>query len=175
MTPSELVEGIAEFLEERLKDGVYPQKGSGGALKPLRVFRHAIPQVEAAAMTPLGSESDDDMELEEIEDLFPCAVVRLDEGTDSIDGGNAAVRIVVGVFDNRMDSQGDRDVLSILHRIRQSLLEKPLIMNTFRLMRPMKWRLYEENSWPIYFGDVETTWLIPSPQEVFDFETGYTE
>lgn len=102
---------------------------------------------------------------------FPYIIVRLNdgEGKDDDTGDTCKVMFIVGVFDDDESSQGHRDVMNILEKIRQHLFRKRLFQGKFACEYPYKWTLNEEDVYPYFFGGLETNWtlakMIPDNEE----------
>ena len=180
MTELTLLDALVARLRELFKD--YELTAKSGLLQTVKVFAQYLPQPQAVTVEEdvdddLDEDTDTDTEAIEpqgyspadIESNFPCVVVKLDEATDREEGSlNAArinVRILVGTYDESADCQGYRDVLNIIKMVRQDLLTMParVLDKRYRLEMPMKSYLFDEQAWPIYFGQIETVWETGRP------------
>ena len=172
MTELNLLDALVEKLRELFMG--YELKGKSGLLQEVKVFAQYLPQPEAVVV---DTDPDDDAEAIEpqgyspadIESNFPCVIVKLDEATDreegSLDAVRINVRILVGTYDESPDCQGYRDVLNIIEAVRQCLLTMPdrVLAKRYRLEMAMKSYLFDEQAWPIYFGQIETVWETGRP------------
>ena len=112
---------------------------------------------------PLGYSATD------IESNFPCVIVKFEECTIKEEGSIDAVRInvsfLIGTYDESADCQGYRDVLNIIDKIEQEILELParVLAQRYRLEMPLKDYLPPEQPYPIYLGVIETVWETGRP------------
>ena len=179
MTELNLLDALVEKLTDLFRNEELT--GKSGLLQPVRVFAQYLPQPKPAEVTV---DDDDDTESEtestetitpegyspeDIESLFPCVIVKLDEATDKEEGSLDQTRIkvvfLVGTYDESPDCQGYRDVLNIIETIRQELLSMPgrVLAKRYRLEMPLKNYLFDEQAWPVYFGVVESSWETGRP------------
>lgn len=103
---------------------------------------------------------------------FPYIIVRVvDGGVASEDEPDTCrIVLVVGVYDEQSDRQGNKIVLNVLQRIRTHLLSKRIINKQFRIDYPCEWSVYDdEDLHPYYFGAVETNWTLPAIRQEVEF------
>ena len=170
MTELNLIDALVDKLRGTFSD--YELKAKSGLLQTVRVFAQYLPQPSAVTVTPKDDDESivpQDYTAEDIESNFPCVIVKFDESTDreegALDAARVNVRILVGIYDESPDSQGYRDVLNIIEVIRQELLTLPsrVLEQRYRLEMPLKSYLFDEQAWPIYFGQIETVWETGRP------------
>jgi hypothetical protein len=143
----------------------------GGNEKNIKVFSQYLPQPKGPTIKPRGEaleeEFDDFYGPKDFEANFPCVIVKLDEGTDkeenTLDATRIVVQILVGVYDEKPDCQGYRDVMNIMDTVRQDLLMARYLERKYRLAMPFKWNLFEDQPWPVFFGCIETVWETGRP------------
>ncbi|MBR1487092.1 MAG: hypothetical protein IJ597_07560 [Synergistaceae bacterium] len=166
-----LLDSLVAELSELFKDYALPAKS--GLLQNVKVFAQYLPQPSAIEVF------DDEDETEEIapqgyspvdiEANFPCIIVKLDDAVikeeGTIDSLRINVNFLIGTYDDNPDCQGYRDVLNIIERIQQYILgmEGRILQARYQLKMPMKSYLFEEQSWPFYFGQIETIWETARP------------
>ena len=149
----------------------YELPAKSGLLQNVKVFAQYLPQPEVEVT---DNEDDDEIEPQgysasDEESNFPCVIVHFDESTDreenTLDANRINMRILVGTYDDSADCQGYRDVLNIIERIRQDLLTMPsrVLDSRYKLEMPLKSYLFDEQPWPIYFGQIETVWETGRP------------
>lgn len=172
MTELGLIDALVAFLKKIFADYQLPAKS--GLLQNVQVFAQYMPQPEAVEIN-----TDDDEEEEstkplgytatDIESNFPCVIVKFEECTIKEEGSIDAVRInvsfLVGTYDESADCQGYRDVLNIIDKIEQEILELParVLAQRYRLEMPLKDYLPPEQPYPIYLGVIETVWETGRP------------
>ena len=164
-----LLDTLVSELRELFNDYELPSKS--GLLQNVRVFAQYMPQPSAIEANsdneentiPFGySETD-------IEANFPCIVVKLDDTTikeeNTMDAVRINVRFLIGTYDDSPDCQGYRDVLNIIERTKQYLLGIPsrILQARYQLKMPMISYLFDEQAWPVYFGQIETVWETGRP------------
>ena len=188
MTELNLLDALVARLTELFKN--YELTARSGLLQNVKVFAQYLPQPEAVTVnTDTDDELDEDTDTEtaiepqgyspaDIESNFPCVIVKLEDSTTreegSLDASRVNVRILVGTYDESPDCQGYRDVLNIIEKVRQDLLTMPgrILDKRYSLAMPMRSYLFDEQAWPIYFGQLETIWDTSRPMMSRDLERG---
>ena len=175
MTQINLSDALVAYLTELFKDYELPAKS--GLLQTVKVFAQYLPQPKAVEVTVDDDNNDSDTEAitpegyspEDIESLFPCVIVKFDEMTDKeegpLDQSLIKINFLVGTYDESPDCQGYRDVLNIIETMRQELLSMPgrVLAKKYRLALPAKHYLFEDPTFPVYFGVMESTWETGRP------------
>ncbi|MDR1509230.1 MAG: hypothetical protein LBS53_06290 [Synergistaceae bacterium] len=168
-----LQDALAERLRELFKDYMLPAKD--GTEKVVKVFTQYLPQPKGPTVKPRGQQEETQEAVygpEDFEANFPCAVVKFDEGTDkeenAPDATRVTVRILIGAYDDTPDCQGYRDVMNIVETVRQELLTTRYLERKYRLEMPFKWYLFDEQPWPVFFGQIESVWETGRPQTMKD-------
>jgi hypothetical protein len=164
-----LLDALVARLQAIFSDYALPAKG--GEEKNIKIFSQYLPQPKGPTVTPGGQAEDEELEgvygPKDFEANFPCIIVKFDEGTDkeenTSDATRIAVRILVGAYDESPDCQGYRDVMNILETIRQELLTARYLERKYKLEMPFKWYLFEDQPWPVFFGQIETVWETGRP------------
>lgn len=107
---------------------------------------------------PLSSDFDNDDD--DNEPFFPCCIVRTRGGeiNNASDPQLTTVEIIVCVKDKSEDMSGHKKLLITIDRIRDYFLANGGIREKFRLMRPIKWGINEDNTIPYFVGNVVTIW-----------------
>ena len=90
---------------------------------------------------------------------FPYVVVRLMDGEDDSQQNSARVTIIVGICDDEDTFQGHKIVLNIIQKIYEFLATKKYV-EKYEIKYPIPWTLQEEDSYPFYFGGMDTNWII---------------
>ena len=78
---------------------------------------------------------------------------------------NVSVYFIIGIIDKTEDKQGYRDVLQIANLIYQYLFRKGIIARAFRPSYPFKIALQQDDTYPYYFGGIESVWEMPVIEE----------
>ncbi|MGI6436406.1 MAG: hypothetical protein ACOX0F_13855 [Syntrophomonadaceae bacterium] len=144
MNPVLLTKELCAFLETVLTEFLL-ETGKG---------QDKAPQVAEGWLPPKGSSDKPD---------FPYVIVRLCEGTDSEERGQATIKIIVGTYSEEIE--GWKDVGNIIMRIRNTLLITRILNNRYQLELPLKWQLFEEQPYPEWIGQITTKWTIALPIE----------
>ncbi|WP_312117946.1 hypothetical protein [Brevibacillus reuszeri] len=150
MTPVLLMRSLKTFLEE-VVENVELTSPKGVLTKP-QVFLEQLPQKSASSQ----------------EEDFPFIIVRAMGGEDRTDGASASINLLVGTHSK--DDDGFMDVMNIIEDVRQALLKNRIVGGSFRLELPLKWKLFEEQPWPGWIGEINTLWTIPTVIEEVRFE-----
>jgi hypothetical protein len=155
MIPIMLIDELCLFVQGVVKEILLPT--SQGELK--------TPTVHPGYLPFKGAASEDAAE-------YPLIIVRLLNGDDNEDGSKATVQIIVGTYGE--DSQGWREVLNILERIRQSLFKTRTIAKKYRIEYPLKWEVPDEQPRLQWIASMTTNWTIAQPIEEVIYEEDYT-
>lgn len=109
----------------------------------------------------INPQSLEDTSFEDDKEEYPYIILRILDGVDSInnnDPSTVRLLIAIGVYDDALDNQGYRDVISIMKKIRLTLLRKPSVGQMFRMVDKLEWTLPDEELSPYYFGGITTKW-----------------
>lgn len=104
---------------------------------------------------------------DEEEDPFPYIIVRLESGgiASPTEPHKVNITLIVGVFDNNMESSGHTSVLTIIERIQQHYQEIPALgAFVYDVQSPFDWALQDEPSFPYYFGACRFTFNAYAPR-----------
>ena len=137
MTPVMLQDELVEEMKRLLADNLY--KTPAGELTEINVFAQSIPV----------NETDDD------EDPIPYIIVRLNSGKDdgTRDSFNTVeLVIIIGIWDDSLDSQGHRDVLNIIQKVYERFHKTPNLNNKAVYAGDFNWSLQEDGYYPYFFG-----------------------
>lgn len=143
MTPILLMKAIQDFLQTELA--------------------HDVTTVPAVHLGYLPQKNADTIHKEE----FPFIIVRPQEGVDAMEGTKATILLLFATKSE--DNEGFLAVLNLMERVRIKLLKKRVLDGKFRLELPFKWKFYDEQAHPEWFGEATTVWTMPSVQEEVDY------
>ena len=154
----------------------YQLLNKGGNLQEIQIFAQYVPQpagvtIHARENTGLKNYTDTDYESN-----FPCIVVILNECEDKeerrIDASLVKMTLLFCVYDDAPECQGYRDLLNMQERVRNYLLVNRVVNNRFRLEMPVRTRLINCETWPVYFGEMDLVFQSgrPSMPKGFVFE-----
>lgn len=181
MTELFLVDALVKKLKDLFKD--YELKSKSGLLQAVKVFPQYLPQPEPVTVNTIEEDETENKKIEpqgysaaDFESNFPCVIVKFDETTVREEGALNALRtnilFLVGIYDKSPDNQGYRDVLNIIDTIEQEILENRILEKKYRLEMPLKSYLFDEQPWPVFFGQIETTWETGRPMMPRNFARG---
>jgi hypothetical protein len=109
-----------------------------------------------AQSLPIRSDDEED-------DPFPYIIVRIDSG--DMRAGSAhlvKVRVIIGLFDDKNDTNGHKDVLNVIQKIYERFAKNPVLANKYVMQdsseNPFTWVLQDEDTHPYYFGAIDITW-----------------
>lgn len=167
-----LQDALAERLRGLFDGWTLPAKS--GERREVRVFTQFLPLPRATQSD--GEDGplvfDDAMAYGEadLEENFPCVLIKLDEGTEKDSKGPDAVRIKVrlltGVYDDSSDCQGYRDAMNIVEAMRLDLLANRYLDARYRLELPLNWYVFDEQPWPVFFIGMDTVWETGRVSEI---------
>lgn len=150
---------LLDELSARLEDlfAGYTLLNKAKVLQEVKIYKQYLPQ--SSGMTiggtkGLGGYSDADYESN-----FPCIIVKYLDHTDKeerrIDQSMTNIKVLYGVYDDAPECQGYRDILNMIDTTRATLLQERIIGKQFLLNMPMKSRLLDGDTWPVYFGEID--------------------
>lgn len=124
-------------------------KNTNGDLSPLNVYPQYL---------PYGTS-------QEAANPFPYIRVILVDGEDPNETESNQCRIIflAGVYDDDPNNQGYWDVLSIVQKLYTHLMRNMVFKGKYEVVRPVRWKMVGEeleNTWPYFFGALETTWNV---------------
>ena len=153
MTARDLRKAVVQDLRDLFKHDQF-KTPDGGMASP-GVYAQALPYRQI----PEGGGA------VEQDDPFPYIIVRIDSG--NIESQTAphkvALILLVGIFEDSLENNGDEAVLEIIERIQQHYEETPAL-NEFVCTDPFSWALQDEPSYPYYFGAINVTFDAPAPR-----------
>ena len=147
MTSKCLQDALVEEIVIILKD--IRVKNANGEPKPVNVYPQRL---------PIFTEDEEDET-----QCFPYAVVRIgDSDTENDDDPwHVVVDILIGVYDDDLKGQGHLHILTMVERITDRFMEKPLLDGKYRAEQKMQKALQDEDTYPYYFGGVEMKFEVP--------------
>lgn len=153
MTEIKLLDALAEEAADALKG--FRLRSAKENLIPVNVYTQNL---------PLKKEKGD-------ESQYPYVLVCFDE--EEIASRESPLRVsvyfIVGILDREKDKQGFRDVLQIADVIYQRIFRKGIIADAFRPDFPFKIALQREDTYPYFFGGIESVWELPVIKEEEEF------
>lgn len=149
MIPVELIKSLQAEIEEAVKD--YKLAAEGQEDKKVTVYAQHIPD-----------------ECFETDTYYPLVVASISKIEDGADDSYPALSTVTvgltfGVYGE--DEYAWVDLLNVMERTRQRLMDKRLLSNRFRLQFPVKWETIEAQPYPFWFGYGTLEYSMPRPVE----------
>lgn len=99
-------------------------------------------------------------------DHFPYLLVRVMDGEEQekdygeVDN-TCKIGFIIGVLDDNDNYQGYKDVMNVIEKIKQRLFTKKIYNSVFEIIYPFKWVIHDEDTYPYYFGGIESNWEMP--------------
>ncbi|MBQ3450474.1 MAG: hypothetical protein IJG34_11335 [Synergistaceae bacterium] len=157
MNELELIDALAARLERLFYGWTLP--GKNGKLQNVKIFAQYIPQAEGITLNTYSENAIENYTGEDFANNFPSVIVKAVDRVDSEERGiemcRLNMKILCCVYDESSVSTGYRDVLNMLAKIREDILTERFIDNRFHIEMPLKSKLIEADSWPVYFGEIE--------------------
>ncbi len=145
----------------------YSLANKAGILQEVQVFRQYLPQPAGITFSDKDHTGLPNYGSADYESNFPCIIVKCEEQLDTEergdDGTRVNVKVLTGIYDDNRECQGYIDILNMQEKIRAYLLEHRVIADRFLLMMPMKSKLLETETWPVYFGEQVMTYITARP------------
>lgn len=89
----------------------------------------------------------------------PFVIVRPSTGKIEQDQNSPKITLIVGTYSEEYD--GHTYALLVFERLLQSLQERPVLANRYRLEYPIDWRLYDDQPYPFWQMDATLEFTIP--------------
>ncbi len=160
MVATFLQDDLVEELKTIFKD--FRLKNPMGELSGINVFPQELP-IPAPTTPPEESEAAPEL-LEEglvedtdpvkVEDPYPYAIVRIEDGEiKTIDGEQTITTLVIlGVYDDSLKNQGHKDILNMIQKIYERFAKNAILASKYECLHPIQWSLQEEGSYPYFIG-----------------------
>ena len=175
MNRASLIEDLTSKLTSLMSG--YSLPGKSGLLQQVNVFSQYVPQPAGITFEERDKTGLKNYSSADYESNFPCVVVKLEDMNDVEERSKTHslcnVRILIGIYDDKPECQGYIDVLNIQEVIRAFLLEHRLLANRHLLMMPVKCRLLDVETWPVYWGEMELIFQVGRPVRSSDFVYAY--
>lgn len=149
MTPQDLQDALIAEWRTLFRDYLAPAPDK--TRKPLHFFPQELPLQQSTEDAAASR--------------CPYLLTIVQNGAEDDGGGTVSVAIVACVCDYGEDKQGHREILHIIHAIRQRFRATPDLASQFVCRPKVEWTLEEEQPWPFYFGGVKLTFEVPAIQK----------
>lgn len=95
---------------------------------------------------------------------FPYCIVRVNGGGTVSEDESPSCKALIffGLIDEDPNYQGYKDIMNALRKLETHLFSKRIIGRQFSIEYPYDWAVYEEDTFPYYFGGAETNWTLPA-------------
>ena len=171
MIELDVIDALAARLQA-IFDGI-TLPGKDGVQRPIQIFKQYLPLSSgftSGSSTGLAGYNDTDYESN-----FPCVIVKYLEHTDKeekrFDQSMTSLKLIYGIYDDSQDCQGYRDILNMIDMSRLALLQERTLANQFMMAMPVKTRLLDADTWPVYFGEMDLYYITGRPIMGRDFYT----
>lgn len=104
-----------------------------------------------------------------VSNYSPFVLVRADGATSTRERTSVKVSIIIAVYcDEKTPDAGYVDCINLMGRVRDTLmsLPTPALDDRYILEDGISWKTYDEQPWPRYQIDMETTWTIRAAEHV---------
>ncbi|RDY28653.1 hypothetical protein [Lachnotalea glycerini] len=94
---------------------------------------------------------------------YPYLLVRITDGEipENEKEYTIAINIMIGIYNNNVDAQGEDIVLNIIQDVLERFRKNPILDRKFIMQEKVKWALQDEQTHPYYFGGLLTYWTVP--------------
>ncbi len=110
----------------------------------------------------MNNPEDDENLDEELEAMFPYCLVKLDSGKSesSDDIHNVKTKIIFGIYDDRLDASGYKDILNMMEDIRYRFRVNPSLKRKYVVQDNIEWALPDDDgdTFPFFFGVLYLEW-----------------
>lgn len=145
MTPSVLQDSLVADFKEQLSDILL--KNAKGDLVSLNIYPQNLPAKKSQKDT----------------DHYPYIIIRVMEGEDQDIEHEDTCKIgfIIGTFDDADNYQGYKDVMNLIEKVKHRLFTKQYYEKQFKIDYPFKWLIHDDDTYPYYFGGIESNWDMP--------------
>ena len=145
----------------------YELRNKMGVLQQVQVFSQYLPQPEGITFADKDKSGLKNYTSNDYDTNFPCVIIKLQEQEDneerSIIRSTVKVSILSAIYDESVECQGYLDVLNMQGKMRAFLLENRVLADRYILNMPVKSRLLEVETWPVYWGEMNLVYTIGRP------------
>jgi hypothetical protein len=137
---------LQDFLVEDLKTLGFNGKNAEGNLVSFNVYPQYLPAKKGKKDA----------------DHFPYVTVIIEDGEDpnEVDPSTCRILLMFGVYDLDENYQGYKDILNVLQKTYEHLMETKIFAEKYSIEYPVNWRIHDEDTYPYFFGAIETNWTI---------------
>lgn len=177
LTALDMIDAVNEDLRGLFEGYTLPNKA--GILQEVKIFSQYMPPpsgIVVAGSKPEYSSSDYEMN-------FPCIVIKTGEMTDKEEGRldmtRVSLKLLFGVYawseseddeESRMFKVNAwRDVQSMMDKVRWHWLKDRIIARKFRIEMPFVMKHLDEDTYPLFFGEINTLIEIGRPVRDYDY------
>lgn len=150
MSAPELEDALVEFIAQNTHELRYRSNNETEEMVPPAVYTAFVPRNQVGEVIP-GMIT-----------TYPAVIVRVRQGTQTIEHEVLTTELLIGVYDEALDQQGSRYVLNLVTRIKDRIREQSIIRQRYRLGFPINWqvnkRIAKGNdyvSFPYYFAEMQ--------------------
>ena len=120
----------------------------------------ATPQVLNGFLPPKRSTDKED---------FPFVIVRPEQGIGERESEEIHVSIIVGCYSEEFD--GFEYGINVIERIKEKICSLPseTLAERYQMRYPVKWSMPTDQPWPQWQIEMETVWIMNSPQNTDNF------
>lgn len=145
----------------------YTLMSKSGNLQEVKIFSGYMPQPAGITINDKKSGTQNYSETD-YDNNLPAVVAKILSAQENEDRNLPPtiinVQLLAGIYDPDINCQGFRDILNIFERIRENFLSDRIFDDKFRLMFPLNMRSLENESWPLYFGEMNLIFMGVRPQ-----------
>ena len=156
MTGTNLIDAMRELLHELFRDYTLPNKN--GVLQEVRIFTQYLPLPQSLTLTNKQAGTIKDYESTDYDANFPCVLIRhegiIDNEERRLEMNTHKVKLLFGVYDEAVECQAWRDLLSMIDVVRMDILTHRILADKYRLNMPVSSSLIETDTWPVYFAEM---------------------
>lgn len=137
---------LQDFLVEELKQLGFKGKNVEGNLVSFNVYPQYLPAKKGKKDS----------------DHFPYITVIIEDGEDLNETEPHMCRILLmfGIYDLDENYQGYKDILNVLQKTYEYLIKTKIFEGLYSIEYPIRWKVHEEDTYPYFFGALETNWTI---------------
>ncbi|BAK99710.1 hypothetical protein OBV_25120 [Oscillibacter valericigenes Sjm18-20] len=171
MTARDTLDALQAYLKEKVADQILlqrePEQGEESAPREKDSYVHPtvpIIRLPHQNFNPAGFQ-------------VPFLAVCFDSDDDGEDEHTMDIRLVAGVYgggnyegdidpDGIPDNKGYLDLINLMEKAKLELLSAGIIGGACRVYKPVSMKIYDEDTWPCWFGNVTFAVSLPITPEM---------
>lgn len=185
LTSLDMINAVKADLGKIFSGYALPNKA--GVMQNVKIYSQYMPPPSGitVADSVKGKSSIEKYGSDDFNMNFPCVLIKLGGVTDNEEGrldmNKAEVRLLFGVYEWHYETEESgsesesfksecwHDVLNMMELVRQHWLKERIIARRFKIEMPLVMQLLDEETWPLYFGEMKLNMITGRTGRELDY------